>query len=90
MVTDEETAAAVARRQEINSRWRHARASIWRLDAEHAVQIDLALRGNVDQLLTRLAADHRIAVEVGELARLAWDELCETPDPRTEPNQLEA
>ena len=91
MVIDDETAAAaVARRQEITARWQHARESIWRLDAEYAIQIDLALRGNVDRLLTRLAADHHIAVDVWELARLAWDELCETPDPRLQPHQLEA
>lgn len=90
MVTDEATAAAVTRRQEIDARWQHARDSIWLLDAARALQIDIALRGGVDRLLTRLAADHHMVLEIRELARLAWDELCETPDPRNQPNQLDA
>ena len=90
MVTDEETAEAVARRKEIDARWQRARDSIWRLDAERAVQIDIALRGGVDRLLTRLAVDPDVACEVRELARLAWDELCETPNPRNLPSQLDA
>lgn len=90
MVTNDESAAAVARRHDINVRWRSAKAAIWRLDAKHALQIDLALRGGVDQLLTRIAGDHGLAVEIRGLALLAWDELCETPDPRKQPPPIEA
>lgn len=72
---------ADARQQQLASRWQRAREEIWRLEAERALQIDFAVRGSVNQLLTRLAADHQVAVNVRELARLAWDELCETTDP---------
>lgn len=90
MVTDDETVATVARRHDLNQRWNQAKEAVWQTDAEHALQIDLALRESDRQLLACLANNGLLARSVRELARLAWDEICETPDPRRQPNQLEA
>lgn len=90
MVTNDETAADVARRHAVSLRWQQARDAIWQLDAELAVQIDVALRETDRRLLVRLATNRILATNVQELARLAWDELCETPNPRLHQSSLEA
>lgn len=88
-MTDHEI-TATDRRRWLDVRWQSAKAAIWRLDAEHALQIDRALSRSLHQLQTQIAADSNLAQEIRRLALLAWDELCETPDPRRQPNQLEA
>lgn len=89
MVTDEETAAEL-RRQALNERWRVAEQALWNTDAGCALRIDQALRGDERTLAARLVADRVLAKSIRSLASLAWDELCESPNPRFQPNSLDA